>query len=412
MDVSVYLAMYAKISSCIKTKSKEEISLLNGAYQLRIATAIEELATLWQLVAPSNNEFLQLPYLRFLESRPPNDIHFRYLVFTQNQRPIGIAYCQISELKIGEALTDTNISDFRQKVNKAILKVANMNAIFCGNILLTGQEGCYFSGEIDRLTQSLLLKEGLDALKNDCKQKGEHISLVLVKDLTRHKIASIQPNFGKDYKEFSIQPKMILPIRKEWNQFEDYLASMTSKYRVRAKRAFKKGKDIEKRELGEDSIKAFLPKIDELYRCIADGAGFNVVTLDGQYFLNFKRHFPNKFRLYGYFIKGEMVAFYTTFRNHEELEAHFLGFRNETNRHYQVYLNILYDLIRKGIEIKAGYINFARTALEIKSSVGAEPVDLFYLGKHTNPLKNTLFTPILSYFNPTIEWVQRKPFRE
>lgn len=406
--------MCSKIATSISTKNNEAaivIPLQKGAYQLGIVKAIEKIAHHWQVAAPTHDEFLQVPYLTFMESRPPGDMHFRYLVFYENNQPIGVAYCQISELKIREALTDPTISSFRQKLNDTILKVADMNALFCGNILLTGEHGCYFKKEIDIKTQSLLLKEGMEALKNQCKKEGEHISLLLIKDLDAPRKTALHPNLGSDYKEFSIQPKMILNLRKEWTTFEDYLAAMTSKYRVRAKRAFKKGVGIEKRELNLESIKAFLPRIDELYKCIAEGAGFNVVTLDGEYFLNFKRHFPEKFRLYGYFLKGEMIAFYTTFRNQEELEAHFLGFANETNRNYQVYLNILYDLIKEGIEVKAGYINFARTALEIKSSVGAAPVDLFYLGKHTNSLKNALFTPILAYFNPTVDWIQRKPFK-
>jgi len=408
--------MCPKIATSINTQHKDKttfIPLQKGAYQLGITNTISEIAHLWELAAPSHDEFLQVPYLSFMESRPPGDMHFKYLVFCKNNTPIGVAYCQISELKIREALTDPTLSSFRQKLNDTILKAADMNALFCGNILLTGEHGSHFCAEaVDEKTESLLLKEGLEVLKNKCKKEGEHISLLLVKDLDAPRKIALHPNLGKDYKEFSIQPKMILNLRPDWTTFEDYLAAMTSKYRVRAKRAFKKGKGIEKRELNIDSIKAFLPKIDELYKCIAEGAGFNVVTLDGEYFLNFKRHFPEKFRLYGYFLEEEMIAFYTTFHNQEELEAHFLGFANDTNRKYQVYLNILYDLIKAGIEQKAGYINFARTALEIKSSVGAEPVDLFYLGKHTNSLKNTLFTPILAYFNPTVDWVQRRPFKD
>jgi len=407
--------MCSKIATGIKTKSNDEVivvPLMKGAYRLGISKTIDTLANDWGLVAPTHDEFLQVPYLKFMESRPPGDMHFRYLVFYKNLTPIGLAYCQISELKIGEALTDPTLSPFRQKLNNTILKVADMNALFCGNILLTGEHGSHFSADIDQKIQSNLLKEGMETLKNQCKKEGEHISLMLIKDLDAPRKNILHPDLGTAYKEFSIQPKMILNLRKDWASFEDYLAAMTSKYRVRAKRAFKKGAVIEKRELNLESIKAFLPKIDELYKYIAEGAGFNVVTLDGEYFLNFKVHFPEKFRLYGYFIENEMIAFYTTFRNQEELEAHFLGFDNATNRKYQVYLNILYDLIKEGIENKAGYINFARTALEIKSSVGAAPVDLFYLGKHTNSLKNTLFTPILAYFNPTIDWVQRKPFKE
>ena len=407
--------MFQKITTSINTKSKDEtiiIPLLKGAYQLGISRSIQEIMKDWALVAPTHDEFLQVPYLAFMESRPPGDMTFRYLLFYKNNQPIGLAYCQISELKIREALTDPTLSSFRQKLNDTILKVADMNALFCGNILLTGEHGSYFAENIPIETQNTLLREGMEALKEQCKQEGTHLSLVLIKDLDSPRKKALHPDLGTAYKEFSIQPKMILNLRKDWETFDDYLAAMSSKYRVRCKRAFKKGKDIEKRELNLESIKAFLPKIDELYKCIANGAGFNVVTLDGEYFLNFKQHFPEKFRLYGYFLEGEMIAFYTTFRNQEELEAHFLGFANGPNRQYQVYLNILYDLVKEGIDNKAGYINFARTALEIKSSVGAEPVDLFYLGKHTNPLKNTLFTPILAYFNPAIEWKQRKPFKQ
>ena len=84
-------------------------------------------------------------------------------------------------------------------------------------------------------------KEGLETLKNCCKNEGEHISLILVKDLDNSRKNGLHPNLGNDYKEFSIQPKMILHLREDWTTFEDYLAAMTSKYRVRAKRAFKKG---------------------------------------------------------------------------------------------------------------------------------------------------------------------------
>jgi hypothetical protein len=54
-----------------------------------------------------------------------------------------------------------------------------------------------------------------------------------------------------------------------------------------------------------------------------------------------------------------------------------------------LYLNMLYDMtysINKGFK----EIIFARTALEIKSSVGARPIQM-YIG-HTNPVVN-VFMP-------------------
>ena len=223
--------MRLKIATSIKTKSKDEtiiFPLLKGAYQLGIAKSIGDISNHWALIAPTHDEFLQVPYLTFMESRPPGDMHFRYLVFYKNQTPIGLAYCQISELKIREALTDPTLSPFRQKLNNTILKVADMNALFCGNILLTGEHGSHFSSDIDQKTQASLLKEGMETLKNHCKKEGEHISLLLIKDLDAPRKTTLHPDLGTDYKEFSIQPTMILNLRTEWASFDDYLAAMTS----------------------------------------------------------------------------------------------------------------------------------------------------------------------------------------
>jgi len=202
----------------------------------------------------------------------------------------------------------------------------------------------------------------------------------------------LQAVLGNSYNEFNLQPNMVLDIPENWETFDDYLQALTSKSRVRAKRAFKKGKDISKKEFTIDLIKAFL--------------------LSGEYFLNFKEHFPDRFRVFGYFIEDELIAFYTTFQNHQELEAHFLGFDTVNNRTYQAYLNILFDIIQVGIATKSKQVNFARTALEIKSSVGAKPVPLYYFGKHTNTMKNQIFSPVLSYFQPKVDWKPRNPFKK
>ena len=71
-----------------------------------------------------------------------------------------------------------------------------MNALFCGNILLTGEHGAHFNADIDSKTQSLLLKEGMEVLKNQCKKEGEHISLLLIKDLDAPRKTALHPNLG------------------------------------------------------------------------------------------------------------------------------------------------------------------------------------------------------------------------
>lgn len=401
----------SKKSSTSRENTMTVYPLLNKTFEVEIYDSINDAADRWTLLAPSGNAFLQVPYFRFLEAHPPKGLALKYLLFTKKEQIVGLAICQLVQLRVGEALKDKDLPAYQKKVNSWILKMANMNAIISGNLLLTGDHGTHFLPEIQEETKYLLVEAGMERLKSYLKKQDHSTSLLIVKDIPHTKKKHLQSSIGKNFNEFALQPNMVLSIREEWASFEDYLQAMTSKSRVRAKRAFKKGQDIVKKEFTVELMKAFLPQIDKLYKCIADKAGFNVIHLDGNYFLSFKECFPERFRVFGYFIADELIAFYTTFHNYSELEAHFLGFDTTNNLTYQAYLNILFDIVRIGIDSKVEQINFARTALEIKSSVGATPEELYFYGKHTNPIKNQIFSPVLAYFQPKYDWKPRNPFK-
>lgn len=386
--------------------------LLNGKYQLEIYDSIDEAANKWSQVAPAHDLFLQVPYFKFLEAHPPKGLAFTYLVFTKNNKAIGIAPCQLVQIRVGEALTNEDLPSYQKKVNSWILKLANMNAIILGNLLLTGDHGSYFLERTITKDQSFqLVQEGLELLKKYLEQRKHNTSLIIFKDINLEKKTGLQKTLGSRYNHFELQPNMLLELDPQWSTFELYLSDLTSKARTRLKRALKLGKPIVKKEFTVELIQAFLPQIDALYKSIADNAGFNVLHLSGDYFLHFKEHYPEAFRLFGYFIEDELIAFYTTFKNEDELEAHYLGFEFSNNRKYQAYLNILLDIIKVGIDSKVKKINFARTALEIKSSIGAQPEQLYFFGKHTNAIKNKIFSPVLDYFQPKVEWTPRNPFK-
>ncbi|MFM8485151.1 MAG: GNAT family N-acetyltransferase, partial [Bacteroidota bacterium] len=169
---------------------------------------------------------------------------------------------------------------------------------------------------------------------------------------------------------------------------------------------------IERRELSLEDIERELPVIYRLYKEVASNAGFNMVDLTEDYFTGMKDGFGDYFRLFGYFRDGKMVAFYSTIQNHKELEAHFIGYDKSLNHEYQLYMNILYDIIRQGIDSGSSRIIFARTALEIKSSVGAEAHPLWNYLRHQNQLANRFTATILDYLKPVETWLPRHPFKD
>ena len=98
--------------------------------------------------------------------------------------------------------------------------------------------------------------------------------------------------------------------------------------------------------------------------------------------------------------------------NNKKLETYFLGYNPELQHEYQMYLNMLYNMANFGIENKMETIVFARTAMEIKSSIGAKPHTMYLYLKHTNNIiANTVLKFIVKYMNPIREWQERHPFK-
>ena len=64
-----------------------------------------------------------------------------------------------------------------------------------------------------------------------------------------------------------------------------------------------------------------------------------------------------------------------------------------------------------GIEHSFDKIIFGRTALEIKSSIGAIPVEMSGFMYHTNNLINKYLGKIFQKIEPQVTWQMRHPFK-
>ena len=121
-------------------------------------------------------------------------------------------------------------------------------------------------------------------------------------------------------------------------------------------------------------------------------------------FINLKSNLKDGFKVFGYYCNDELIGFFTLILNNKSLETYFLGYDENHQYNNQLYLNMLYDMAKFGIENNFSSVVYARTAMEIKSSVGAKPEPMLMYLKHTNLLMNTLFKYIFGFMNPTQKW--------
>lgn len=388
-------------------------------YELRLYRSTDQLPKDWNSVAPADNLLLHTDYLNVLEKAPAKQMRMIYLIFYKAGEPVGITYCQLQHFKADKSINREEDKKspcffrvFARFMRGFVSSIIEFNTLVVGNLLFTGENGVYFKDKVPTQLHLPLVEEGVKKVQEQLASEKLSVSVVLYKDYFEKNKPAMKPLTDGGYNEFTIQPSMIMQVNPEWNTFEDYMAAITSKYRVKCKSVLKKSKDLTCQCFSLKDIENRNDRIYELYQEVALESGFNVIQLHPDYFYQLKKQLGERFQLYAFFLEEKMVAFYTTIENHDELEAHFLGFDQKLNREHRIYHFTLFELIRRGIEQKMKTIQFARTALEIKSSVGAVPFEMYCYLRHRNSFSNQFLQPILDYLRPDAgEWKPRHPFK-
>ncbi len=399
--------------------SAKTFKLAQAGFHFALYTSVHGLPEDWETAQP-DSVFLHRPYLAAIEDNPPRAMRFSYLIFYHHDVPVGVAYCQVSNFRPDASIRETSTKDKYPCVIRAVARylknfVASQfdhNLLVCGNLLLTGEHGFFIPEEkVEKAAAFLMLEDALMLVQKQWESKGLNIHGIFIKDVQEQHRAPSQVLVERKFREFTFHPNMTMALDQNWQTFEDYMQAISSKYRVRAKRAFRLAEGLERRELTEHQIISNKNRLYELYKGIMGGASFNMVVLHENYMPDLKRKLGEDFKITGYYRKGELVGYYTTIRNGEELEAHFLGFEESCNRDCQLYLNILFDILRQGISERAQRIVYARTAMEIKASVGAVAEQMYCYIRANNSLMNKVLPPLLEYLRPPDDWEPRNPFK-
>lgn len=381
---------------------------MNTSYSFQIYNNTASLPKSWNDLA-IHNIFLSKEYLEVLEKSAPTNMLCHYIGLFKESELVGIALTQFLDSNQLESFGERDQCVKTSVRNFAFKKFAS-HVLFVGNNMLTGQNAFSFSKKISQPKAIKLLHKATNVLKKDFKSKGKKIHITTIKDFSEEEIDMLSTEFKKGY-TFSIQPNMVFKINENWKTETDYIDALSKKYRDQYKRTRKKALGIEKKKMDLNDIIAFEDTIYDLYYHVAKNAPFNTFFLAKNHFRVFKETLQDKFLFYGYFIDGKLIGFNTLIMNGTVMDTYFLGYDESIQREKMLYLNMLYDMIAFSINKDFEEIIFARTALEIKSSVGAKPVKMYGLITHSNSLINHNIAKLFNYLEPKSDWKERNPFK-
>lgn len=375
------------------------------SYNLKIYSTVSDLPEYWNTVIGNHNIMLSKEYFHVLEVSSPQNMRCYFVGFFLDNELIGGALFQYLDFQYHSTFQKNQVwCSIRNFFGRQFSK----DVMILGNNMLTGQNGFYFDSSKINLEQVVPL---LDKAVCNMQKEIRKTSLIIYKDYQSNFVTYFNDKAHQTYFKFSVQPTMILKLRKQWLNFEDYLNDFSTKYRTRAKSAKKKLQGIEKRELHLREVKKLQKEMNFLYQNVAENAPFNTFFLAENHFEMMKENLKDNFKIFGYFSDQNLIGFYTLILNNEDIDTYFLGYNKELQKEKQLYLNMLLDMVDFSIHHQFKRIIFGRTALEIKSTIGAEPVEIFGLIKHKNFLANQFMKNIFPSLSPKTEWIQRKPFK-
>lgn len=362
-----------------------------------------------------NDVFLQTQYLKASSEASPNNIQWYYVGVFKGDILVGAVIVQRVQLYLKDIFRQSKAICIKTFFQNQVSKVLKGNILVVGNLTHTGQHGIYFYEEA--LSQAQFFETVFMALSeiksNIKKHQNKKIRAIMLKDYFENYPIHINKTIFDSEKlhRVYVQPNMVLSIEPHWLHVEDYISDLNKKYRDRYKRARKKLNSIKPIELSVHDINNHATELYAFYMNVSNNAKFNTFILPPNHFYSLKLYLKENFKVYGYFLKDKLVGFYTLILNNHSLETYFLGYDEAHQYPNQLYLNMLYDMLKFGIDNKFKTVVYARTAMEIKSSVGAKAEPMLVYMKHTNPFLNALLKQIFKFMNPSQDWEARHPFK-
>jgi hypothetical protein len=373
----------------------------------------------WEQVVSGRGFFVSLDYLKALENASIAGLSFRYVILYRANEPVAVFCFQAVDLS-DEGLGGVLNLDQYGGLSSAIAATINgllfksneqgkPTVLVCGSLLSSGEYGMVAIDD----NSLLLAGSHFQKVKNSVLEslKGSRIVAEMIKDFYSYNgnlMHWFLPGMGFPLRT---DPEMILDLNPEWRSFEDYLAALSSKYRVRANAVRRSLEGVQEQVLSEKNLLDHQVVIRGLFQEVFAKAPIRLVNPGFEYIHALKRQLGDRFVITGYMLRGELIAFRTAIIHGGVLEAHYIGLNYGLNRELDLYQNILYGLIDDAISHRCVKVYYGRTALEIKSVVGAKPHALQCYMRFNNKVLNTVTKAIVGSLGPK-DWIQRNPFKE
>ncbi|HYV00615.1 MAG TPA: GNAT family N-acetyltransferase, partial [Pyrinomonadaceae bacterium] len=311
----------------------------------------------WNTVVQNKSLFLSPPYLRVLEQAGPDNLRQRYALIFRGRDPVAAVAAQSVTVSLSRVSK-------KSKTGRAAapLEKVQETMLVCGNLLSWGMHGIAFAPNEDNTELWPAIAEALYRLRRADKLFG-NTDLIMVKDITDAFATGASALSRFSYRQLETEPNMVLDISPKWATYEDYLASLTSRYRKQAKDIAKEvaaaGLQVELLD-GPDEVARHADAIHALYLQTHHNARVRLVTLSPKFLPTLAAQLGKDLRCTILKSDDQLLGFVTTVRDGETAVGYYIGFDRKANADVPIYFRLLQAVVDDAIKFGCRTLSLGR----------------------------------------------------
>lgn len=358
----------------------------------------------WDTLTTNTSLFLSRRYLQVLEEAGPENLSQRYAMIFRGRDAVAAVAAQcitVSAARVRKTPRHEKLASALEKVQERLL--------VCGNVLSWGMHGVAIAPGEDRALLWPAVAEALYRLRRADKLSGD-TDLVMVKDISDEHEAETAALAKFSYRPLETDPNMELEISPRWRSFEDYLASLNSKYRKTCRQIEKDVEAAGCRVEELTDVSRYADTLYELYLQTHRKARLRLVTLRPSFFPTLAARLGDDMRWTVVKRDDELLGFVNTVKDGDTAVGYYIGFDRAENAKFPIYFRLLQTVVDDAIRFGCNRLSLGRTALEPKARLGARPAPMRVWIRHRIPALNILVRALLRTVEHD-EAPERNPFK-
>ena len=325
----------------------------------------------WDRLTRSSSFFLRSPYLRALERTRPACLELRHAVVSCNRRPVAAVAAQYIDLT-GEELAPRG--EFGHLA--ATICRRRVRLLLCGNVFSWGRHGLAAT-ERPSLEPWSVVVEALERIDR-AENPSRRADCIVIKDLPGEAPGAAAALGSLGFVPMPTEPDMVLELPVTWASFDDYLASLKTRYRRSVLRVARRidGAGYTVERLPGAAVERYQDRLQALYRQVHDAARLRLARAPASYLPALARIAGDRLRCTVVRRGSELAAFVTTLRDGDTAVGYHLGFDRRLAACLPLYPRLLHATLADALALGCRRLSLGRTALDSKARLGASPVPL------------------------------------